>query len=315
MQIKKLLQIIKPKTKSLLGIDITTNSIRLVELSLLGPNNYQVEACINVALDTPASNDLIAKELKKIFSHTRFKTKNVAVALSHSAIIFKEIKIASELTNKEIEDFLLLNIEKYIGEPINNLSFDYQIIKPTIKTDEHTVLKLITVRRERVEKYIELLKAINLYPKIVDIDSYALERVIRKQFKNIAGLIAIINIDGRAILIVVINGEKVEYAHEDFINTDQLESPVQIIMQLKSKMQLVFATLHQPLEKIILAGEKAVLPELREIISTLFNVQTITIDPFLGMQLSPTISQESLQTIAPTMLISCGLALRVADDN
>lgn len=289
------------KTKSLLGLDIRSNSIRLVELSSFG-NNYKLELCINIA-----SGDIT--ELKKILEQVKSKTKNVAVALSHSAIIFKEIEVEQGLSDKETEDFLQFNIEKYIGEPEANISFDYQAIKKL--ADESTVLRLVAVRRERVEKYIKLLQVADLCPKIIDIDSYALERAVRRQIKNINGLMAIINIDYETILIVVINREKIVYAHEDFINAEEMCSIDQIIAQLKIKLSLVFASLHEPFERIILSGEKATIPELDKAIDTHFNIQTTIIDPFFGMQ----VPQELKQKIAPEMLISCGLALRVIDDN
>ena len=314
MQINKILQIIKPKPKSLLGIDINADSIRLVELSRFG-SNYQVETCINMPLAASASNDFVITVLKEIFAQTQIKTKNAAIALSHSAIIFKEIEIAPGLSNKEIESFLHFNIEKYIGEPANNIGFDYQIIETRAKTYEHITLRLITVRRERVEKCIKLLLEANLYPKIIDIDSYALERAIRQQFEAIAELITIINIDAGAMLIVVLDCEKMVYAHENFTNQAEMQSVTQIVDQLKLKLPQVFADLHQPLEKIVLAGEKAALPGLKETINAQFNVQTVIIDPFFGMQLSPSVSQESVQKIAPMMAISCGLAMRVTDAN
>jgi type IV pilus assembly protein PilM len=308
MQLKKILQNIKPKAKGLLGIDITANAIRLVKLSCFG-SNYQVEVCVNITLDLHPSDDLIIATLKKALKQAQCSAKNAAVALAHSAIIFKEIKIASGLSDKEIEAFLQFNIEKYIGESANSISFDYQIIKTPIKTADYVILRLITVRRERVEKCIKLLCAADLCPKIVDIDSYALERAIRRQFREIAGLIAIINIDVGAILIVVIDAKQIVYAHEDFMHAEDMQSVAQIIMQLKLKLQLAVAALHQPLEKIVLSGEKALLPKLRDAVNDQFNVQTIIADPFFGMKLSSAVSQN----IMPVMSIGCGLALRVAD--
>lgn len=314
MQIKKILQIIKPKTKSLLGIDINADSIRLVELSRLG-SNHQIETCINMPLTASMPDDLVVTALKETLAQTQIKTKNTAIALSHSAIIFKEIEIVPGLSNKEIENFLHFNIEKYAGEPANNISFDYQLIETGAKTDEHITLRLITVRRERVEKCIKLLQEANLYPKIIDIDSYALERAVRQQFKTVTGLLAVINIDAGAILIVVIDCEKMVYAHEDFTSQAEMHSVTQIVTQLKLKLPPVFAALHQPLEKIVLAGEKATLLGLKETINAQFNVPTVIIDPFFGMQLSHSTSQELVQKIAPTMAISCGLAMRVMDAN
>jgi len=176
-------------------------------------------------------------------------------------------------------------------------------------------IRLIAVRRERVEKCVRLLSAASFYPRIIDVDSYALERVVRRQLKEFLGLTAIINIDRSAILIVVIDSEKMVYAHEDVVDPKELESIAQIIVQLKLKLQLVFSTLHQPLEQIILVGEKAVFTELGPAINNQFNIQTTTINPFFGMKLSTVVSKKVIQEIAPIMAISCGLALRVTDDN
>ena len=274
---------LKLKTKNLIGIDIRDNAIRLVELSYL-KGNYTVENILRG--DIASLKDL--------------KTKNVAIALPHSAIIFKEIELEQRLTDKEIEDFLQLNIEKYIGEPANNISFDYKIVN----MNDSIILQLITARRECVEKHIKLLQEANLYPKIIDIDSYALERAVRRQVNNISGLVAIINIDHETILIVVLDHEKIVHTYEDFISAEEMQSVDQVVAKLRLK-------LHEPLEKIILSGEGVAIPGLDITINIQFNVETTIIDPFFGMQVSEKIDQK----IAPAMLISSGLALRVSDDN
>ena len=312
MLIKKILHSIKSKPKCLLGVDINANSIRLVELSIT-KSNYQIETCINTMLTSPMSDDMVAVKLKGILQQTRPKTKDVAVALSHSAIIFKEVKVAPELSNKELTAFLQFNLEKYIGESADNVSFDYQSIRQPQQKGKRTILQLIVARRDRVEKYIKLLQAANLCPKVIDIASYALERIARQQYKNFSGLIAIINIDYETILIVVINQKKIVYVHEDFVNTAAMQSTAQITMQLKLQLQFVFAALPQPLEKIILAGEKATFVGLNNSVSEQFNIPTVIINPFFALRLSPTVSQESVQKIAAAMAISCGLALRAAD--
>ncbi|EKE01667.1 MAG: type IV pilus biogenesis protein PilM [uncultured bacterium] len=314
MRIKKIFQSFKPKIKHLLGVDLSSNSIRLVELSGFG-SGYQVEACINIALDTSASDDVVIEALKKTFEQKLIKTKNVAVALPHAAIVFKEIKIASGLTDKEIENFLQFNMEKYVGETAENISFDYQIIEMPIKNGGQMALQLVVARREHVEKLIKPLWAVNLSPRVVDVDSSALERAVRRQLKDIVGLVAIINIDNESILIVVIDRKKIIHTQKSPLREEEMQTLDQIMTRLKLKMQPVAVALRQPLEKIVLAGEKALFPGLLEVINVQFNVPAMVADPFEGMKLSAAISQEEAQKIAPAMLISCGLALRLTDVN
>jgi type IV pilus assembly protein PilM len=305
---KKSLHIFKPKIKRLLGVDIRTFSIHLVELSCF-ESNYQVEASESLMLDTAVSDDVVIDELKKKLRQRQGAPPNVVSALPHSAIIFKEVKIDRGLTDKEIENFLQFNMEKHTGKAANNISFDYQIIETPSAIKKRVMLRLIVAQREQIEKRTKLLRAANLCPKIIDIDSYALERAVRRQFKEFPGLIAIVNINREAVLIVVIDRKKIVYVHEDFVNAEEKRGVAQIIVQFKIKMQLVFDSLPQPLEKIILAGESAMLSGLRGAINVQLNVPTIIIDPFLGMKLSPSVSHK----IRPEMLISCGLALRAVD--
>jgi type IV pilus assembly protein PilM len=305
MQIRKILQKIKSKAK-MVGVDINSNSIRLVELSNFG-SGYKVEKCMSVALAANASDSVIVAALKSIFAQLQL-TKNVAIALPHSALFFHEIKIEQNLSERELEDFLQFNIEKYTNESASNINFDYQIIKSPKQINDDILVRLIVVRCEQIEKSIKLLQQADLYPKIIDVDSYAVERVVRKQLKEITELIAIINIENDAILIVIIDHEKIVYTNKEMANPETMQSVKQIIRQIKAKLQ-------QPIEKIVLAGEKSDLVGLSEAISMEFNIRTVVIDPFLGMKLSSVVSKELKQIKFSAMLISCGLAMRVSDDS
>lgn len=311
MQIKKLLQHIKSKAK-MVGVDVNSHSIRLVELSNFG-SKYKVEKCMSISLSVNASDEVVVAELKNAFTQLQL-TKNIAIALPHSAIYFQEIKIEQNLSEQELEDFLRFNIEKYTNESASNINFDYQIIKSPKQIDDGILVRLIAVRHEQVEKSMKLLQSADLYPKIIDVDSYAIERVVRKQFKEINELVAIINIDSDSVLIVIIDHEKIVYANKDMVNTQTMQSVDQIVIQVKARLLVAFSVLHQSTEKIILSGEKAGLVGLSEAISIEFNVQTVIIDPFLGMKLSSAVSKELKQQKASSMLISCGLAMRVSDD-
>lgn len=314
MQIKTILSGIKPKTKSLLGIEINTHSIRVAELSVY-KSTYQVEACISITKNTPITDKVVTETLKNIAASRSIGTKNTATAISHSLVTFKEISIEHKLTKKEIDELLKLNIEKYIGISENNISFDYQAINTSSKTGDRTILQLTAVPREHIEKHTKVLLEADFYPKIIDINSCALERIARYQLKSIDELAAIINIDPGSVLIIIIDKNSIIYSHEDFINVSHTASANQIIEFLKSKMQPVFSKIAGPITKILLAGEMAVLSELPQKISAEFSIQTEVINPFFDMKLSPSISTTSLQNMSPAMCVCVGLAMRVYDDS
>ena len=314
MKIKKPLFGFWHKVDRLLGIDIRRNFARLVELSYCN-YSYQLEACAHIELgEIDGSDEAIITAIKNTLKQNPSKTKDTAIALSHLAAIFKEVEVDANLSAEETIKFLRFNLAQQVSDSKTDISFDYQVIDSPTPTNSNTTLQVIAVRHERVGKLVALLQAANLKPKIIDVDVYALERAVRWQLKNIEGLVAIINIDYGNIFIVVIDSKKIVYVYEDFVGNESLGSIAQVVEQLDLKLQLLHSVLSQPLGQIILAGEKAVLFGLDDAVNSQLNIHTMIANPFLGMQLSPAVSQELIQKIAPKMLISCGLALRVDDE-
>lgn len=312
MQIKKILQNFRPKEKALLGVDLGAHFVRIVVLSYFD-SYYTVEACISMQSDDAMSDNEIIAALKKISIQTQFTTKDAAIALPDSMIIVKSIKVESGLTAKEVKGFLQFNLAGHVGESTSQASFDYQIIARTIDKDKQQKLQLVAARQAHVDKYLAILRTANLRPKIVDIKSHALARAVRWQYRNIAGLIAVVNIDCDDVLIMMINQERISHHHESMISTARMQSLSQVLEYLKGKLQPLLTTSQQPIEKLILAGERATLSGLVEAINKHFNVSAIVFNPFMGMKFAPTISQEYVQKYAPAMLVSCGLALRATD--
>ena len=304
MLLKKILRSFKPKPQRLLGIDLNSHAIRLVELSF-SQGNYQVETWANITLPLIEMN---GTKLSTIIQQSKTTTKIAAIALSHSEIIFKEIKVISGLSPKKLNTFLQFNMEKYIGTTADSVSFDYHLVQQVTTKEKHILLQLAAARRERIVQYLQLLQAANLSPKIIDVNSCALERIVRHQLKNIIGLVAIINIEIDSILIVVINHEKTIYTHEDCI-TATMQTTAQITEQLILKLQLVFAAVTQPLNEIILAGAKATAAGLDITVSEQLKIPTTVLNPYLNMRWSTNITKTS----DAAMTISCGLALRVTD--
>lgn len=315
IKMKKILLSLRHRPAHLLGIDIRQNFIRLVELSYCY-GKYQIESYANIILDKPiVSDEMVILAVKKVMKEALPKTKLVAIALALAGVIFKEISVASDLSLKEIDDFLFFNLSEYVEGDKDKIGFGYQIIERGADSDSTTKLQLVIVEKERIEKLNRLFKEGGLTPKIIDVDIYALERAIRYQEKNIQGLIAAVNLDYGHILTVVLDAKKIVYVHENFVGEKNLESMAQTLKQIEAELQLIYSSISEPLKQLILGGEKALMTGLVEAVGSTFNISTIVANPFLGMKLSSSIAQESIDKISPMMLVSCGLALRVGPND
>lgn len=304
------------KTKNiagLLGIDIRANFVRLVELSYCN-SKYRLEACAHAVIrDGDTGDEAVIDAIRMLVKQISPKTKAVAVALAHSVVTCKEVEVDSSLSHEETLNFLQFNLNEHFCASNNNICFDYYPVDEETKKDVVTKkYKLVAVLRERIESWRRLLRAVDLCPKIIDVDVYALERAVRWQLKKVVGLVAIINIDYGNILIIVIDHEKIVYVHEEYIGGDNLKTVVQIIEQLDFKLRMVYAVLSQPLNEIVLGGERLLLPGLVTEVSSRLNVQAVSANPFLDIPLDSAVVPELAYEVAPMMMVSCGLALRTA---
>lgn len=293
------------KPKPLLGIDVSQNSVRILELSK-NKKGCIIETCVLVPLLQNQPDDInnITATLKLALKNHRSKTQSAIIDLSYSAIIRKTITIPTSMTSQEIGEFITLNLEQYIGIPKTQISFDYQI---TEKNRINTTIDLIAVRKERVEKCQTILAAVNLKPKIIDIDAFALARAINVLYQP-THPIAAINLDYGTILTCVIDNDKVLYAHEEFIENEKLKT--QLIAYILNHLQLCITTSHHLPTQLFLSGEYAISID-HENIAAQAQLPTTIVNPLIHATLAPSLNHAT--TIVPAMAIAFGLALRSFD--
>jgi len=310
---KNILLNLRRKKSHLLGFDISPNYIRLIELSYSN-SECQIEACKQVILDESAkSEEMAVFALSGMLKQMVLGTRTVAVSLPNSHVVSKEIDLPVGLSPKEVDEFLLFNLEGYFGCSAAQVGFDYQAVKDGDVDGVTSKVRLVAVKNEYIEKWSNLFCKSGLMLEIIDIDSYALERAIRYHMKNIEGLIVIINIEFDHVLIVVLDEVNMVYCHEDFFAEDNFRTVEQILEQLNLKMLLMLSTITKIPDQLVLAGGKAMLPGLVSAIKNKFNIETTIADPFNGMSFSQNIDLEEAYKISPVMLISFGLALRAKE--
>jgi len=282
------------QTNNLIGIDINQKHIHAVELAKFG-----------------SSLTVKSYAYAKQISDVDLTKKSIITGIAHTDIHFQEINLQQKLTPIEIEKFLRLNLEKYLKHSIKNstkttsstrdLAFDFTVINNSLKT-AGTTIQLITVAKAIIQQHLDLFKPYDFVHKIIDLNIYALERITRIQAPIGDDVFATINIDLTQLLIVVIDKYKILYAYTEFIeNTHGCE--------LATKLINILQNIPHKIERLFLAGQQNIKLEILTIITNKLNLETKTINPFIGMRLPKNIDHE----IIPALAISCGLALRVND--
>ena len=219
------------KSKAVIGIDIGTHSIKLVELSGAKANPV-VEAWAVVPLpagafseNAIANADLVADALNDAMVQSGAKAEAAAVAVSSSHAITKVLGMPADISEVDLEEQISIEALHFIPYPIDEVNLDFEVIGQSETSEDENDVLLVACRRSIVDDYIDLIEASELELNYVDIDTYALERVYRSQ--NSLGAmsdqpVALFDIGSSSSHLMVMNDTKVLYSRHQNFGSSQL---------------------------------------------------------------------------------------------
>lgn len=130
--------------------------------------------------DTEAMGEVIAKAIQK----GKFTTHKALTAVVGTAVMSKIIELDAGLTEAEIEAQIRLDAEQYIPYPLDEVSFDFEVIGKSVDNlgsnnlGSNKVL-LVVSRLENIEQRADSLIFAGLDAQIVDVESHAIYRACR----------------------------------------------------------------------------------------------------------------------------------------
>ena len=166
-----------------IGIDISSTSIKLIELSRSG-SGYRVEhygveplpansITEKVISDVDAVGDSIRKAVKKAGS----KAKKCSLAVAGSAVISKVITMPSSLSDQDMEAQIQIEADQYIPYALEEVNLDFNVLGPTEGNPDTVDVLLAASRSENVEMRVAAAEVAGLTPIVVDVEAYAIENI------------------------------------------------------------------------------------------------------------------------------------------
>lgn len=148
------------KSRPLLGLDITTSSVKLIELSMSG-GQYRVESYAAEATPPNSINEkaivdasAVGEAIKRAVKRSGARAKDAAVAISGDAAITKVIQMPRTLGENELEGQVEMQADQYIPFPMEEVSFDFEVIGPSEKDPDMLDVLLVATRSENVEQRV-----------------------------------------------------------------------------------------------------------------------------------------------------------------
>ncbi len=225
------------KKAVILGLDISSTSVKLLELQQAG-DNYKVQS---LAIEPLPDNAVVEKNfqdveaigetIKKAVKHAGTKVKNAAVAVAGSAVITKIITMPASLSGGELEAQIQLEADQYIPYPLEEINLDFEVMGPTENNPETIDVLLAASRSENIEARTAALEIGGLVPKIVDVEAYTIEHasdLLARQLEESGKdkVIAVIDIGATMTSLNVIENGHLIYTREQNFGGKQLTEEI-----------------------------------------------------------------------------------------
>ncbi len=238
------LSIFNPKARSLVGLDISSSSIKMVELSGDGKGGYRVERyAIEVLprdivsdgniVNLEAAAESVRRAWKKLATSTRF----VAIALPASHVITKKIIVAAGQRAEELELLVESEASQYIPFALDEVNLDFQVVGPAPSSPDEIEVLIAASRKEKVEDRVAVAESAGLKPKVLDVESYAVLSafaLVEAQLpENSKGnIVALVDVGANVMNLTVLRNGQQLYAREQAFGGNQLTQDIARLFDL-----------------------------------------------------------------------------------
>jgi type IV pilus assembly protein PilM len=226
------------KKPPLLGIDISSSAVKVLELSKSGESfrveRYAVEALPQNAVvehkiaEVEAVSEAIERAIKR--SGSRFK--HVAVAVPAASVITKTIKMPAAMSDPDRQAQIEMEADHYIPYPLDEVNLDFCVLGASESNPEEVDVLMAACRKEVVDDYLAVVQTSGLTPAVVDIETYAMENAYGLLAAHMPGggmekTIAMLDVGAAATNINVVHNNRSVYTRDHVFGGRQLTEEIQ----------------------------------------------------------------------------------------
>jgi type IV pilus assembly protein PilM len=201
------------RAKSLVGLDIGSSAVKVVELKEMGKGrgyqlqNIGIEPLSPEAIVDGAIMDagLVIEAIQKALGGRKVKAGDVAIALSGHSVIIKKISIPAT-SEEELAEVIPWEAEQYIPFDVEDVNLAYQVLKGGGSDGNMDVL-LVAAKKDKIHDYTSVVTQAGRNPVLVDVDVFALQNCFEMNYDaDDSEGVALVNVGASTTNVAIVKG-------------------------------------------------------------------------------------------------------------
>ena len=241
-----LAKLFQTQSPPLIGVDISSSAVKMVEIEQAGKNLLRVERYVIENLPKDAVTDgnimnleAVAETLRRAWKRMGTRAKHVAMALPAAAVITKKIIVPAGLREDELESQVETEANQYIPFALDEVNLDFQALGPAASGPDDIEVLIAASCKEKVEDRVAAAESAGLKALVMDVESFATQaacEMVAQQLPN-AGrdqTIAVVDIGASMMHVNVLRNGQSIYLREQTFGGNQLTQEIQRRYSLSS---------------------------------------------------------------------------------
>ncbi len=198
------------KSKNLVGLDVGSSAIKLVELKekkggfqllKVGIEPLSPEAIVDGSI---MDSSMVVETIQRLNTTLGVKNSNYGVSLSGHSVIIKKISLPA-MSPEELAESIQWEAEQYIPFDINDVNLDY--VPLPVMEGENLEVILVAVKKEKINDYTSIITQAGKTPALVDVDAFAVQNAFETNYDVDGGsVLALVNIGASVTNVNVLQG-------------------------------------------------------------------------------------------------------------
>jgi len=280
------------KSKNLVGLDIGSSAIKLVELKDVKGGGYRLvksgletlspEAIVDGAI---MDASLVVDTVNRLATALNVRNSDFGTSLSGHSVIIKKISLPA-MSPEELGESIRWEAEQYVPFDINDVNLDY-VVLDSGAGDTMDVL-LVAVKKDKIGDYTSVISQSGRNPMLVDVDAFAIQNAFEANYPIEPNrVVALVNVGASVTNVNILSGPSTVFWRDISFGGNQFTDAVQKQLSLSFDQA-------EALKRGERAGDHSVqeiLPILRSVTDDLAQELQKTFDFFLATTSTSKIDQ------------------------